>query len=131
MPRFYAEHARGYDLGHELPFVEIDGKRCLLGSAGSLILGCDRCGAEHFREWADPNDTCFICRGHVMRPMHLDDLATVWRPLWEATGGSHTTVEERKAQRLKLEAEFPRHWQFGDKTEADFPSGYVKSAKAA
>ncbi len=131
MPRYYAEHARGYDLTEELPFIEIDGERCLEGSAGSLILGCRVCGAERFRERADPNETCWTagpCRGQVMQPIKFSEREH-YHKLWLANGDTIIPVAERKAERLKLEAERPWGWQFGDKTEADYPLGYVKSAK--
>lgn len=128
MPRYYAEHARGYDLTEELPFIEIDGERCQLGTAGSLILICPLCGRERFREFHDPSETCWRCPGRVKMEKLTFASLPKYRAMWTAQGDALTTVAERKADRLKEEAVKPWHWVFGDKTEADFPDGYVKRA---
>lgn len=125
MPRYYKDHARGYDLDLELEFTEIDGVRYQVGSAGSLILGCPKCGEEHFRNYHSEHERCFTCRV-PMEKIALRDLKTKWAPLWEASGCRIVPVEERRAQRLKEETECPWNWVFGRKTEADFPRGYVK-----
>lgn len=128
MPRFYKEHARGYDLDLELPFIEIDGERCQLGTAGSLILICQNCGSERFREDHHPGETCWTCPGKIAMVKHTFRDRPKFLAMWEANGEKLTTVAERKAERLKEEVERPWNWVFGDKTEADFPLGYVKAA---
>jgi hypothetical protein len=129
MPRYYKEHQRGYDLTEELPFIEIDGEKYQLGSAGSLILICPQCGHERFREHHHPGETCWTCKGVPMEKLRLADLPK-YRAMWTAQGDTLTTVEQRKAQRLQEEVERPWNWVFGDKTEADFPLGYVKSSSS-
>ncbi len=127
MPRYYAEHAKGYDLTEELPFIEIDGERYQLGTAGSLILICPTCGRERFRDRHDPGERCWNGHGPLVK-LNLKDRPK-YHAMWLAQGDTLTTVEERKAIRLKEEAERPWNWVFGDKTEADFPAGYVKSSE--
>lgn len=126
MPRFYQEHARGYDLNMEVPFIEVDGQRVKMGSAGSIIMACETCGEEHFREQISPNECCFQGHGQ-MKPLTFA-LADKLRPVLEAQGVTFTTVEQRRSDRLEREKARPWDWVFGDKTEADFPLGYVKSA---
>lgn len=129
MPRYYKEHAKGYDLDLELPFIEIKGERCQLGSAGSIILVCVTCGRERFREYHHPGETCWDGHG-PMQPLPLrGELRGRLDRLWAGRGDTFTTVEQRRADRLKEEAERPWNWVFGDKAEADFPNGYVKSAE--
>jgi hypothetical protein len=130
VPRYYKEHARGYDLDEELPFIMIDGEKCQLGSAGSLILVCSTCGEEHFRDaHAINRDHCF--KGHgPMGPLKFTDLPK-YRAMWEAKGDTIISIEQRRAERLADEKARPWDWQFGEKTEADFPRGYVKESSAA
>jgi hypothetical protein len=125
MPRYYKDHAGGYDLDLELPFIEQNGVRYLLGSAGSLIVACPKCGEEHFRDRRSEHERCFTCCG-PMEMVALADLRAKWDPLWEASGIPIIPVNARRAQRLKEEAERPWNWIFGNKTEADYPLGYVK-----
>jgi hypothetical protein len=129
MPRYYKEYPRGYDLDLELPFIENDGERFQLGSAGSVILVCPTCGHERFREHANPRETCWNGHG-PLKPLPLrGELKDSLHKKWLRRGDTFTTVEERRAKRLKdEEIDGPRNWVFGNKTEADFPSGYVKSA---
>lgn len=128
MPRFYKEHARGYDLDLELPFLEANGVRYHLGSAGSMIWCCPVCGAEHFRipisVDIDRPEHCFDGHG----PMELLTLNDVdrWDGLYASLGIKTTSVETRRAARIADEGARPWYWQFGNKTEADFPLGYVK-----
>lgn len=59
----------------------------LRGTAGSLILGCDVCGAERFREHASPYETCWTCGPEkVLQPIRLDEMETKWKPLWRSLG---------------------------------------------
>ena len=59
----------------------------LRGSAGSLILACDVCGEERFRERASPLETCWKCGPtKVMVPIRLDELETKWKPFWRSLG---------------------------------------------
>lgn len=68
-----------------------------------------------------------------MKPMKLADLGK-----WAAKFGyERISVEERRAERLDGEQKYrdrqpPWHpvsgWQFGTRTEADFPLGYAKEA---
>jgi hypothetical protein len=72
--------------------VEHEEKKYLLGSAGSLILACEKCGEEHFREafnyFRNPEwHTCFTCgREQKMVPILLDELETKWKPFWLSLG---------------------------------------------
>jgi len=74
-----------------------NGVEYLLGSAGSLILACPKCGEEHFR---DPDnyaffrergggvqnfDNCFSCRTR-MEPIRMDELESRWKPFWRRLG---------------------------------------------
>ena len=73
----------------------IDGVAYLLGSAGSLILACHKCGEEHFREpsnYFGPKPSgdpawhkCFSC-GTQMEPIRIDELDSRWRPFWRHLG---------------------------------------------
>lgn len=124
MPRYYKQHPRGYDLDRELPFCEIDGRRVQMGTAGSIIMVCEVCGEQHFREHVSQYESCF--KGHgQMQPLTFD-LADKLRPMLQAQGVKFTPVAERKAERLEDEQRRPWSWIFGDKTEADFQNGYVK-----
>jgi len=56
-----------------------NGKEYLLGSAGSLVLSCPKCGAESFRDSffyfrrPDPeNETCLL-DGTVLKPIRAKD----------------------------------------------------------
>lgn len=126
MPRYYKDHPWGYDLDFELPFTEHNYIRYQLGSAGSIILACPKCGEEHFRGYHSTHDRCFTCPNQPMEMVALKDLETKWHPLWLAKGSRIVSVEERRAERLKREPKRPWGWQFGTKTEADYPLGYVK-----
>jgi hypothetical protein len=128
MPKYYKEHARGYDLDLEFEFIEIDGVRCQLGTAGSVILVCPTCGAERFRERPSHLETCWKGHGEMVPLPLRGELRDKLHAMWCESGDTFTTVEERKARRLEDEAKRPWNWVFGDKTEVDFPEGYVKSA---
>lgn len=126
MPRHHERSALGYDLDRELPFVEVDGVRYLLGTAGSLILACEWCGAEHFRDagyFSHPEwETCFNCRPRVtMMPLPLSILDR-----WGAAFGFEPIpVEERRAERLRNEVARPWNHAFGPNArESDYPLGY-------
>ena len=76
---------------NEIKTFAHDGVEYLLGSAGSLILACSKCGEEHFR---DSNDyfrhplnceQCFACHND-MAPIRMDELETVWKPFWRGLG---------------------------------------------
>lgn len=70
-----------------------NGKDYILGSAGSLIIACENCGEEHFRE---PHDyfshpewhKCFTCRNpkQQMLPIDIAELETKWHPFWRKLG---------------------------------------------
>lgn len=127
MPRFYRNHGGGYDLDRELPFREVEGiGRCQLGSADSFILICRQCFAERFRDsvWLELQQPCYRCGGPVS--VLTFELADQLRPDMEARGIKFTTVAYRRRKRLEREATHPHDWVFGEKTEADFPEGYVK-----
>ena len=133
MPRFHEKYGRGYDLDRESPFLEVDGVRYHLGSAGSMIWGCIVCGEEHFRSAQhvriDQPESCF--KGHgPMELMRSDEMDTKWTKVLEANGIRPTTVDERRALRLEDEAKRPWDWQFGNQTEADFPLGFAKASDA-
>ena len=60
-----------------------------LGTVGSMIVACTRCGEEHFRESTQPPEyeSCFSCPdGGDMKRMLRRDLDAVWRPLWRTLG---------------------------------------------
>ena len=127
MPRYYKNHARGYDLDVELPFCDVEGVgRCQLGSAGSFILICRRCFAERFRDQLVPSleSPCYSCGGPISALTFA--LAETLRPQMEAQGIRFTTIEYRRRKRLESEAQRPWDWVFGTQTEADFPHGYCK-----
>lgn len=121
MPRYRPESPLGYDLTLELAYVMIDGRKCQVGSAGSIILMCPTCGSERFRLQYYPGaETCWEGHG-AMEPIALDDLDR-----WEKINPMITTVEQRKARRLEEETARPWNWVFGDLTEADFPEGFAE-----
>lgn len=63
----------------------------LCGTIGSIILACDKCGEEHFREpwhyFIHPPEweKCWNCR-KVMEPIRIDELETRWKPFWLSLG---------------------------------------------
>lgn len=129
MPLYYKGHTRGYDLDLELTFIMIEGEKCCVGTAGSIIMVCSTCGEQHFRENVSQHETCFQGHGR-MYPEKFSDRERI-NALWLAGGKPEderklTTIEERRSERLAREAAKPWDWQFGTKTEADFPQGYVK-----
>lgn len=91
------------------PFV-FDGVEYLLGTAGSLIMACPKCGEEHFREpenyfwslvpenkawldrgqknyWGDPSwHKCMTCDNQQMEPILVDELESRWQPFWRSLG---------------------------------------------
>lgn len=95
---------RGYDLDLELPYWERDGVRYCLGSEGSMILGCPKCGEEHFRESIRHPENCFSCHTR-MEPLTFGN-RDKYIAIWTARGDHITTVDERKATRLEREAKF-------------------------
>lgn len=69
----------------------IEGVKYLAGSAGSLILCCDKCGEEHFRdvdnyflhtEW----HKCMTCRNQ-MQPVKEKEMFKKWYPIWMDSEG--------------------------------------------
>ena len=72
------------------PSVVVEGVRYLLGAAGSLVLGCPKCGEEHFRDadnyFSHPEwHTCMTCPYEQrMEPVKVDEIETRWRPIWDA-----------------------------------------------
>jgi hypothetical protein len=123
MPIFHKGFGRGYDLDLELEFYELDGVRYQLGTAGSFIMACAVCGAEHFRDRIAP-ENCFEGHG-ALAPLRLDEREK-YIAIWQAAGDRITTTEERREKRIAREALAPWNWAFGEKTEADFPLGYAK-----
>lgn len=74
--------------------TNIGGVEYCVGSAGSLILGCPKCGEEHFRCKLtyhnrvisnNINENCFSC-GEPMEAIRADELETKWKPLWKSLG---------------------------------------------
>lgn len=87
---------------------EFQGVEYLLGSEGSLILACPKCGKQFFREpenyfWSlDPKNKAWLERGQInywgdpswhicfcdtqMEPIRLDELETRWKPFWRSLG---------------------------------------------
>lgn len=120
MPRFYEDHPRGYDLDLELSFYEAEGVKYCLGSVGSFIMVCEACGSERFRDRLT-SENCFCGHG-LMVPLTFENMTKIPLP----DGSRETTIEERRDMRLKAEAENPWRWIFGEKTEADYPRGFVK-----
>ena len=125
MPRYYKNHGRGYDLDRELDFCDVEGiGRVQTGNAGSFILICTTCLEEHFR--CELRSWCFAGHG-PMTPLTFE-LADQLQPTLEARGVRFTTVEYRRRRRLEREAQRPWDWVFGERTEADYPLGYVKDS---
>ena len=62
------------------------------GSAGSLIIACEKCGDEHFRDTDDyfrnPDwHKCFVCKPkQQMVPIKISELQTKWKPFWLSLG---------------------------------------------
>lgn len=70
--------------------VQHEGVNYLAGSEGSLILGCRTCGRDRFRDpfvyfRNEHRDMCWAPCDQEMEPIRLDDIDTVWRPLWAKT----------------------------------------------
>lgn len=98
---------------------EFQGVKYLLGSAGSLILACPKCGEEHFREpenyfwslvlrneawldkgqknyWGDPSwHKCMTCKTQ-MEPIRTDELESRWKPFWRSLG--HKVTESSNVE---------------------------------
>ena len=130
MPRFAEDIGHGYDLDLELPYVDKDGVRYLLGSAGSLILSCPDCGHERFREHFNGDERCWTCKTPLepRTTENRDRLDTAWL---KASHGHLIPAQERRAKRLVTEKERPWVLAFGTMTEADFPLGYVTDEQRA
>jgi hypothetical protein len=86
---------------------EFQGVEYLLGSAGSLILACQKCGDLRCRTpenyfwslvplhmawieqgkknyWGDPSwHKCYTC-GTQMEPIRADELESRWKPFWDS-----------------------------------------------
>ena len=103
-------------VGPEMSKVfEFQGVEYLLGTAGSLILACPKCGREHFREpenyfwslvpenkarieqgqknyWGDPSwHVCMVCDTQ-MEPIRINELEARWKPFWRSIG--HTVTDD-------------------------------------
>jgi len=73
--------------------IEVDGVEYAVGSAGSLILACPKCGQEHFRSTSNyfgptgqPNwHKCYNCQTQ-MEPIRIDELESRWKPFWRSLG---------------------------------------------
>jgi len=90
--------------------IEINGVKYEVGTAGSLVLACPKCGEEHFRDpdhyiWSEEDraynekikalgwvsgfksefDRCFTCRT-PMEPIRIDEIETRWKPFWKSLG---------------------------------------------
>lgn len=71
-----------------------DGIQYLLGSAGSLILACPKCGDEIFsrpEQYFIGDDVtakmkCFSCRLALLEPINMTELETRWKPFWQSLG---------------------------------------------
>ena len=85
--------------------VTHEGVEYLLGSAGSLIVACPKCGEEHFREarnyfgpepLGNPSwHKCFEC-GSQMEPIAIRDLSR-WRRFWRSLGWNVTPTTAGEA----------------------------------
>lgn len=115
MPRFDRDDDRGYDLDEELFFVRINEVHYLLNSAAKPLRACPDCGDENCEDEAHS--------GLQLVPM--GELAT-WRALWVRTGSELVAVDTRRNNRLEREKREPGTPHFFDRTEADFPLGYVE-----
>ena len=60
-----------------------------------------------------------------MHPIRFGELEH-YRTLWLAQGDTLIAKEARREARPEREVTHPGGWIFGDKTEADFPLGYVR-----
>lgn len=119
MPRFSKETMSGYDLDEELFFKEVDGRRYMLNSIGQILLACNTCGCEssgHFE--------CLDGHGPLEK-VALEDLEH-WRQLWTLNGLEVVSAKERRVIRLEIEQSSPGRPHFYNRTEADFPLGYVE-----
>jgi len=72
---------------NDKPFVN-NGVEYLVGTAGSLILCCPKCGEEHFRAPENYFDhpswhRCYTCKTQ-MEPVRIDELKSRWRPFWKS-----------------------------------------------
>lgn len=76
--------------------ISFQGKEVLVGSSGSLLLGCDNseCGTDHFRRieyLAGPPDDplkweyCVMCR-NKLQVITVEDLPK-WKKFWEKIDG--------------------------------------------
>jgi predicted nucleic acid-binding Zn-ribbon protein len=77
---------------HKQPTHIHKGIAYLLGNAGSLILGCPRCGKEAFTymptyDFEEDARVC-TCYGDKtpLEPIREDELDKKWRPLWRSRG---------------------------------------------
>ncbi len=70
------------------PPIMHDGVAYSSGTAGSLILSCQTCGTDRFRdpalyfqhppEW----ERCFKCKT-PMEPVRCDEIESKWKPIWD------------------------------------------------
>jgi hypothetical protein len=67
--------------------ITIEGVEYSIGTAGSLILACDVCGMERFRERFTSRETCWTCGPQkLLQLIRIDELETKWKPLWRSLG---------------------------------------------
>lgn len=123
MPRYSKDDEYGYDLDRELAFCELAGVR-VLAEGRQIILICRQCLRELSMHPAHPPAVAFHCHERPMRPFTFD-LFDQLQPTMRAVGLKPTTVEYRRGKRLEREAADREGRVFGQKTEADYPHGYV------
>lgn len=95
--------------GRMKQILETDQVEYLLGTAGSLILCCPKCGEEHFREpdnYFHHQDwhKCFSCQTQ-MEPIRIDELKSRWKPFWKrinAPGRNEDRISEKIRYNLEL-----------------------------
>ena len=61
----------------------------LVGSAGSFILCCPRCGEEHFAGIPHA-ECCFTCSDSLCEPVLRRELDSRWRPLWRCLSAARS-----------------------------------------
>jgi len=86
-----------YDPLNECRFAVVGGHKLLitlsdiycLGSGGSFMVACPKCGDEHFREASDYFGhpewyKCFNanCEHENLLPVRFAEIESFWKPLW-------------------------------------------------
>jgi hypothetical protein len=137
MPRYSNSTLYGYDLNTELEVCyanfDIGAPAYILGSQGSFILVCPNCGNERYRttfpfgeknkldDHVSAYEHCFTCQIPmiVYSTLNRERIHSIWKDL--------KTIEALKQERLQREScSAGQMICFGNKTEADFPKGYVE-----